>query len=78
LNQFSSDATGCRVIAGPVEATAIGNILMQAIALGYLPDLASARAVVKKSFNLALFEPGNSSPWDAAYQRYLQLRREEA
>jgi rhamnulokinase len=78
LNQFSADATGCRVIAGPVEATAIGNILMQAIALGYLSNLAEARALVVQSFNLALFEPGDSSPWEAAYQQYLQLRREEA
>jgi rhamnulokinase len=78
LNQLSADATGCRVIAGPVEATAIGNIMMQAIALGYLSDLSDARRLVKNSFNLTIFEPGDSSPWEAAYQRYLQLRREEA
>jgi rhamnulokinase len=78
LNQFSADATGCRVIAGPVEATAIGNILMQAIALGHLSNLAEARALVKQSFNFTVFEPGDSSLWEAAYLRYLHLRGEEA
>lgn len=78
LNQFSADATGRRVIAGPVEATAIGNILMQAIAIGTLSNLAEARALVQQSFNLKVFEPGDSSPWDAGYLRYLQLRKGEA
>jgi rhamnulokinase len=74
LNQFTADATGRTVVAGPVEATAIGSILVQAVALGYLSSLAEGRAVVKRSFEEKTFEPEESSPWEAAYDRYLRLR----
>ncbi|NIV36857.1 MAG: rhamnulokinase, partial [Anaerolineae bacterium] len=50
LNQFAADATGRTVIAGPVEATAIGNILVQALALGHVASLSEARALVRRSF----------------------------
>jgi rhamnulokinase len=75
LNQFTADATGCQVIAGPVEATAIGNILMQAIALRQLSSLEEARALVRRSFDVISFEPHTSSAWDEAYSRYLAFRR---
>ena len=52
LNQFTADCTGRTVVTGPVEATAIGNVLMQAIALGQLGSLAEARAVVRTSFDV--------------------------
>ncbi len=73
LNQFAADATGCTVVAGPAEATAIGNVLVQAIALGYLADLAEARALVRRSFEVESYEPRDSAAWDEAYQRYLTL-----
>lgn len=76
LNQFTADATGRTVVAGPVEATAIGNVLVQAVALGYLSSLAEGRAAVKRSFEVTVFEPGEAGPWDTAYQRYSQLRTE--
>jgi rhamnulokinase len=75
LNQFTADATSCEVIAGPVEATAIGNILIQAIALGQLSSLMEGRALVRRSFDVATYQPNNCSPWDEAYNRYLALRR---
>jgi rhamnulokinase len=75
LNQFTADATGCEVIAGPVEATAIGNILMQAIALGQLSSLKEGRALVRRSFEVSSFRPKDSSRWDEAYRRYQGLRR---
>lgn len=75
LNQFTADATGCEVIAGPVEATAIGNILMQAIGLGHLSSLHEGRTLVRRSFEVLSFEPQASSTWDEAYSRYLALRR---
>jgi sugar (pentulose or hexulose) kinase len=75
LNQFTADATGCQVIAGPVEATAIGNILMQAIGLHHLSSLEEGRALVRGSFDVATFEPQTSSAWDEAYNRYLTLRK---
>jgi rhamnulokinase len=75
LNQFTADATGCQVIAGPVEATAIGNILLQAIGLHHLSSLAEGRALVFRSFDMTAYEPRTSSAWDEAYNRYLALRR---
>jgi len=75
LNQFTADATGCEVIAGPVEATAIGNILLQAIALHHLSSLTEGRALVLRSFDVTSYEPRNSPVWDEAYNRYLALRK---
>ena len=69
LNQFTADATGRTVITGPVEATAIGNILMQAIGLGHLGSLAEAREIVRASFELEIYEPTRKADWDAAYTR---------
>jgi len=74
LNHFTADATGCEVIAGPVEAAAIGNILLQAIALGQLSSLTEGRALVRRSFDVTAYQPGNRPPWDEAYSRYLALR----
>lgn len=57
LNQFVADATGRTVIAGPGEATAIGNVLIQAIGAGELSGLAEARAVVRRSFAVETYQP---------------------
>jgi rhamnulokinase len=73
LNQFAADATDRPVITGPIEATATGNILMQAIALGHLGSLDDARQVVRNSFEVTTYEPQNSAAWDAAYERYLKV-----
>jgi rhamnulokinase len=67
LNQFAADCTQRKVIAGPVEATAIGNILMQAIALGHLGSLSEARAVIRASFAPEVYEPNANAGWDDAY-----------
>jgi rhamnulokinase len=75
LNQFTADATGCEVIAGPVEATAIGNILVQALALGQLSSLAEGRVLVRRSFDVITYQSNNRSHWDEAYNRYLALRK---
>jgi len=73
LNQFAADAMNRPVITGPVEATAIGNILMQAIALGHLSSLDEAREVVRSSFEVKTYEPELPEQWDEPYQRYLSL-----
>lgn len=73
LNQFTADATGKPVIAGPVEATAIGNVLVQAMAVGQLASLAEARQMVRRSFPVEVFEPGSPAAWDEAYGRWLEL-----
>lgn len=73
LNQFTADATGKPVIAGPVEATAIGNLLVQAMAVGRLSSLAEARHLVRRSFPVEVFEPASPAAWDEAYGRWLEL-----
>jgi rhamnulokinase len=73
LCQFAADAMQRPVIAGPIEATAMGNILMQALALGHIGSLAEARAIVRRSFDLRTYAPGDPAPWAAAYDRYLRL-----
>ena len=70
LNQFVADCTGRRVVAGPSEATAVGNILVQAMGAGELANLDEARTVVRNSFELTAVEPHPSPVWEAAYQRY--------
>jgi rhamnulokinase len=70
LNQFVADCTGRTVIAGPAEATAAGNLLIQALGAGELPSHEEARALVRRTFALDTFEPGGSTGWDAAYERF--------
>ena len=70
LNQFVADCTGRRVVAGPSEATAIGNILVQAMGAGELANLDEARSVVRNSFELTTVDPHPSAEWERAYQRY--------
>jgi rhamnulokinase len=73
LNQFTADATGRVVVTGPVEATAIGNVLMQAIALEHLGSLADARAVVRASFDVEEYHPASNDGWDEAYSKILKM-----
>lgn len=70
LNQFAANALNREVITGPVEATAMGNILGQLITLGEIKDVAEAREVVKKSSQLEKYVPEGVDEWDAAYKRY--------
>ena len=73
LNQLTADATGLLVIAGPTEATAIGNILIQAKALGYVNSLTEIRQIVANSFGLVKFIPSVELNWAVAYDRYLRI-----
>ncbi len=75
LSQLTADATGRPVVAGPVEATATGNLLMQALADGEIGSLDDLRQVVRNSFELEEFAPaaGTSQAWDAAYERFVGL-----
>jgi rhamnulokinase len=73
LNQFTADAACRTVIAGPVEATAIGNVLMQAIGLKHLGSLAEAREVVRTSFTPEVYEPRQTADWDEAYSRFQKV-----
>ncbi len=70
LCRFTADATGRQVIAGPVEATAIGNVIMQAVALGDLASLAEGRELIRRSFDVMTYEPTSErAAWEAAYAR---------
>ncbi len=73
LCQFTADACGRPVYAGPVEATAIGNIMAQAIAAGELKNVAEAREVVRNSFEIEYYEPKNTESWDEGYERFKKL-----
>lgn len=70
LSRFTADAAEVPVVAGPAEATALGNILMQALALGYVRSLEEIREVIRRSVNLEVFEPRPSREWDRAYERF--------
>ena len=73
LCQLIADATGLIVHAGPVEATALGNILVQAIASGEIGSLSEARDIVRASTSIQTYEPKPSAAWDDAYGRFLNL-----
>jgi rhamnulokinase len=64
LNQFAADATGREVITGPIEATSIGNLLIQAMAVGAIGSLAELRAVVRNSFPTRRYSPAEPEAWD--------------
>jgi sugar (pentulose or hexulose) kinase len=70
LCQFTADATAKPVIAGPIEATAAGNVLVQAIATGAVASLAEARQIVRDSFELETFNPADTAAWDEAAARF--------
>jgi len=70
LNQFTADATGRSIVAGPVEATALGNIAMQMLATGAVSTLAEARRIIEYSFPADRFEPAAADQWDAQYARF--------
>lgn len=70
LSQFAANAIGRPVVAGPVEATAAGNILVQMLATGAIASLAEGRAVIRRSFDTETFEPQDGARWDEAYERF--------
>jgi rhamnulokinase len=73
LCRWTADASGLPVLAGPEEATEIGNLLLQAMALGELASLDEAREVVRASFRPTLHEPQDESVWREARQRFAEL-----
>ena len=70
LNQFAANATGCTVLAGPVEATAAGNVLIQAITLGHLASFEQGREIVRRSFAIREFRPQQTHEWQQASARF--------
>ncbi len=76
LCRFTADSLGKKVITGPVEGAAIGNILMQAKASGQISTLAQARKILHNSVETKVFEPHDTSVWDAQYRKYLQQNKQ--
>lgn len=72
LNQCVANATGRRVIAGPSEATALGNLLVQLIAHGEISTIEEGRTLLKNSIPVQVFDPEDSSAWEACYQEYVR------
>jgi rhamnulokinase len=73
LCQLIANATNRLVYAGPVEATATGNALVQALALGYIKSHEEMRTIVRNSFEVKPYEPVYTGDWDIAYKRFLKL-----
>lgn len=76
LNQMAANATGLPVVTGPIEATVIGNALVQLIALGEIGDLRQARHIVAGMTELNRYEPEDTAVWQEAYGRYQQITKE--
>jgi rhamnulokinase len=78
LNQLTADFTGVKVVAGPVEATSIGNILMQAYAMGFVKSHKDIRRIVGDSFELREFEPEHDDAVEEAYVRFCSMIEKSA
>ena len=73
LNQFTANSLGVTVYAGPQECTAIGNIMLQAKAMGLVKDIWEMRAIIANSIELVKYTPTDKAAWNAAYEKYLSI-----
>ena len=78
LTQFTADALGVEVLAGPQECTAIGNIMLQAKASGDVSDIWAMRAIIANSVEMVPYHPtGDKTAWDQAYEKYLKVTNQK-
>jgi len=75
LNQFAANAIGVPVVAGPTEATAVGNLMVQALGLGVIKSMHDALPIIKKAFAIKVYKPENIAGWDSAYLQFQRLIR---
>ena len=75
LNQFTANATGATVLAGPQEGTAIGNIMLQAKAAHLVNDIWEMRQIIANSLELVRYEPADQAVWDQAFQKYQNITK---
>lgn len=73
LNQYVADAIGRRVVAGPAEATALGNVMMQMIAMDDLQSVEDGRSLIRRSFELENYDPSNAAGWAEAYAEFERM-----
>ena len=78
LCQFTANAVGLPVLAGPIEATAIGNLLVQAMALGHVDSLPMLRDIVAHSFPVKRYDPQQTGEWNSAYARFKEVQHRRA
>lgn len=76
LNQFTANSCGITVLAGPQEATAMGNIMLQAKASGMVKDVWEMRGMIANSVEPERFEPQDREVWDKGYEKYLTITQE--
>jgi rhamnulokinase len=77
LCQFTANATGLPVFAGPAEATAVGNIMMQSRAHGYIKSLVQMREVIRNSFDVVVYEPKETKEWSEAFGLFQKILHAE-
>lgn len=75
LNQFTADAIGIPVVAGPSEGTAIGNVAVQAIAAGECADIAAMRKIINDSEGLSTYTPRDTAVWEEAYKKFINITK---
>jgi rhamnulokinase len=73
LSRATANALGIEVVAGPVEATSCGNVIMQMIATGHLVDLQAGRELIRRSFDFRIYQPQETADWDQAHARFTAL-----
>ena len=73
LNQFTADSLGLPVMAGPEEATAVGNLMVQAKGLGVIRSMADTLPIVKSAFQIKEYQPRNHAGWEEPYQRFRRV-----
>jgi sugar (pentulose or hexulose) kinase len=78
LNQFTADALGLPVLAGPEEATAVGNLMVQAMALGIVAHMAAAQPIIRAAFPIREYLPRNADAWTQAYARFARILKSSA
>ncbi|MDP8208997.1 MAG: rhamnulokinase family protein [Candidatus Electryonea clarkiae] len=75
LNRFAADATGCLVLAGPMEATSLGNAMIQAVSMGLISSVMEGRSIINLSFPCERFEPQQNVEWEEMYESFLKLKQ---
>jgi len=78
--QFAADATGCKVVTGPIEATAIGNIIMQMLAMGDIISLDEGRSIIRNSFahESKTYQPQDVKAWQEALEKWRSICRRDS
>ncbi len=73
LNQFTANATGAEVLAGPQECTALGNVMVQARAAGVCGSIWDMRQIIRESVEMTSYQPADADQWNAAYEKWLKI-----